>query len=148
MPKTVGSVLREKGGGVWSIGPDATVYSAIEMMADKGVGALMVLAGETLLGVVSERDYTRKVILQGRSSKDTLVREIMTSPVHSVNPHRTLDDAMRIMTVNGIRHLPVVEGEKVVGVVTLGDLVKKVVSIQGETIQHLQEYLTGRKHPG
>jgi CBS domain-containing protein len=147
VPKTVGSILRQKGCDVWSVSPDATVYSAIEMMADKGIGAVLVLDGETLLGIVSERDYTRKVILQGRSSKDTRVREIMTSPVQTVALNRTADDAMRIMTVNGIRHLPVVEEGKVVGVVSLGDLVRKILSTQGETIQHLQEYITGRKPP-
>jgi CBS domain-containing protein len=147
VPETVGSILRQKGCEVWSVGPETSVYQAIEMMADKGVGAVLVLAGETLLGIVSERDYTRKVILQGRSSKDTRVREIMTSPVHSVALHCTADDAMRIMTVNGIRHLPVVEEGKVVGVVSLGDLVRKILSTQGETIQHLQEYITGRKPP-
>lgn len=148
MPRTVGSILREKGHDVWSVSPDATVYSAIERMAEKGVGALLVLTGDALIGIISERDYTRKVILRGRSSKQTRVRDIMTSPVHSVVPSCTVDDAMRIMTVNHVRHLPVVEGAKVVGVVSLGDLVKRIVSIQGETIQHLQQYLTGRKHPG
>ena len=147
MPETVASILRQKGHEVWSVSPDASVYEAIEMMADRSVGALLVLAGDTLVGIISERDYTRKVILQGRLSKETAVRDIMTSPVHFVTPAHTLDDGMRIMTTNGVRHLPVLEGERVVGLVSLGDLVRRILSTQGETIQHLQEYITGKKPP-
>ena len=147
MPETVASILRQKGHEVWSVSPDASVYEAIEMMADRSVGALLVLAGDTLVGIISERDYTRKVILQGRLSKETAVRDIMTSPVHFVTPAHTLDDGMRIMTTNGVRHLPVLEGERVVGLVSLGDLVRRILSMQGETIQHLQEYITGKKPP-
>ena len=147
MPETVASILRQKGHEVWSVSPDASVYEAIEMMADRSVGALLVLAGDTLVGIISERDYTRKVILQGRLSKETAVRDIMTSPVHFVTPAHTLDDGMRIMTTNGVRHLPVLEGERVIGLVSLGDLVRRILSTQGETIQHLQEYITGKKPP-
>jgi CBS domain-containing protein len=147
VPKTVGSILRQKGNDVWSVSPDATVYDAIEMMARKRIGALIVLDGPTLVGIISERDYTRKVILQGRASKETAVREIMTAPVQSVTPNRTVDEAMRIMSAGQIRHLPVVDGSRVVGVVSIGDLVRKLLSTQGEMIRHLQEYITGRKHP-
>jgi CBS domain-containing protein len=147
VPDTVASILQQKGCEIWSVSPDASVYEAIEMMAAKSVGALLVLAGDTLVGIISERDYTRKVILQGRLSKETAVRDIMTSPVHFVTPAHTVDDGMWIMSANGVRHLPVVEGERVVGVVSLGDLVRRILSTQGETIQHLQEYITGRKFP-
>lgn len=143
MADTVSSILRHKGHDVWSVRPDDSVFQAISLMADKGVGALVVMAGETLVGIVSERDYARKVILQGRSSKDSLVGDIMTSPVVSVGPNHTVDDCMRIVTTNRIRHLPVVQGDKVVGVVSIGDLVRKVISTQGETIQYLQEYIVG-----
>lgn len=144
MVDTVGSILRHKGHHVWSVGPDESVLQAIRVMADKGVGALVVIAGETPIGIISERDYARRVVLQGRSSKDTPVRDIMTSPVVSVSPNHTVDECMRIVTTKRIRHLPVVQGERVVGVVSIGDLVQRVISTQGETIQYLQEYIVGR----
>ena len=144
MADTVGSILRYKGHDVWSVGPDESVFGAMCLMADKDIGALVVIAGETLVGIVSERDYARKVVLQGKSSKDTPVSEIMTSPVVSVGPNHSVDDCMRIVTTERIRHLPVVQGEQVVGVVSIGDLVQSVISTQGETIQYLQEYIVGR----
>jgi CBS domain-containing protein len=143
MSDTVGALLRYKGNHVWSVGPDDSVLQAIALMADKGVGALVVLKGETAVGMISERDYTRKVALQGRSSKDTLVRDIMTSPVLSVGPAHTIDECMRMVTAERIRYLPVVENGRVVGMVSIGDLVRRVVSIQGETIQYLHEYIAG-----
>lgn len=143
MSDTVGVILRHKGNHVWSASPDDTVLQAIALMADEGVGALVVLRGESVVGMVSERDYARKVVLQGRSTKDTLVKDIMTSPVCSVGPEHTIDECMRLVTEKHIRHLPVVDGGKVVGMVSIGDLVKRIVAIQGETIQYLQEYITG-----
>jgi CBS domain-containing protein len=144
IPVPISSILRHKGNGVWSIAPDASVYQAIAIMAEKGIGALPVIADGQLLGILSERDYARKVVLQSRSSKDTLVSEIMTTPVVSVGPSNTVEDCMRTMTLQRIRHLPVVDEGKILGIVSIGDLVRKVISTQGEIIQHLQEYISGR----
>ena len=143
MSDTVGSILRHKGYQIWSASPDDSVLQAIALMADKSVGALVVLKGETVVGMISERDYARKVVLQGRSSKETLVKDIMTSAVVSVTPQHTIDECMRIVSAERIRHLPVLDGGTLVGVVSIGDLVKRLVSIQGETIQYLQEYIGG-----
>ena len=144
MSDTVDSILRYKGHDIWSVNPDDSVFQAISLMADKRIGALVVIADGTLVGIISERDYARKVILQGKSSRDTRVRDIMTSPVFSVGLNHTVDDCMRIVTNKRIRHLPVVQGEKVLGLVSIGDLVRRVISTQGETIQYLQEYIVGR----
>ena len=144
VPVPVGSILRYKGSGVWSVTPDASVFQAISIMAEKSIGALPVIADGELVGIVSERDYARKVILHSRSSKDTLVAEIMTTPVLSVGPKQTVEECMRLMTQERIRHLPVLEQGKVVGIVSIGDLVRTVITTQGEIIQHLQEYMSGR----
>jgi CBS domain-containing protein len=143
MSDTVWELLRHKGTQVWATSPDDSVLQAIGLMADKGVGALVVLQGDAVVGMISERDYARKVVLQGRSSRDTFVRDIMTSPVLSVSPQHTIDECMRMVTAERIRHLPVVDKGKVVGMVSIGDLVRRVVSIQGETIQYLHEYIAG-----
>jgi CBS domain-containing protein len=141
---TAAQVLKRKGNDAWSVSPDATVYQAIEIMAEKRIGALLVLAGGKLVGIVSERDYARKVILKGQSSKETHVREIMTAPVIYVNPEDSVDECMKIITEKRIRHLPVIEGEQVVGVVSIGDVVKWIMSAQEHTIQQLQNYVTGQ----
>ena len=144
---TVRLVLNQKGRSVWHVSPEGCVYDAIEMMAEKHVGALMVVAEGKLVGVVSERDYARKVILQGKSSKQTQVKEIMTSPAIFVTPDQTVEDSMRIMTDKHIRHLPVVEDGKVLGVVSIGDLVKWMISAQQHTISQLHSYITSQ-YPG
>ena len=139
--KTIKDLLGNKGQEIWSVGPDATVYEAIELMADKGVGALMVMDDERPVGIISERDYARKVILVGRSSKDTLVREIMTSRLIHTSPDRSVEECMTLMTTNKIRHLPVMEVDQLVGIVSIGDLVKATISDQQSTIEQLERYI-------
>jgi CBS domain-containing protein len=141
------SVLKHKGGNVWAVPPSASVYDAIAMMGEKQVGALLVIEDAKLVGILSERDYARKIILKGRSSKETPVGEIVTSPMRYVTPQETVDECMRIMTASRVRHLPVVEDDKVVGIVSIGDLVNWIISAQADTIHQLHSYITG-KYPG
>ena len=144
---TIALVLAAKTREVWSIPPAETVYRAIEMMADRGVGALLVMTEGRLLGIISERDYARKVILKDRSSRQCLVQDIMTSPVVTVSADHSVDQCMEIMTAKRIRHLPVVEGGEVAGIVTIGDLVKWIITSHERTIGHLQAYISG-SYPG
>lgn len=140
----VRSLLKSKGRNqVWSVTPDETVYRAIEIMSERQIGCLVVVIGGQLAGIVSERDYARKVILKGRSSQQMQVREIMTSPALFVTPEKTVVDAMRIMTNRRVRHLPVLEGDNVVGMLSIGDLVNWVVESQQQTIKHLHNYIAG-----
>ncbi|HMR06020.1 MAG TPA: CBS domain-containing protein [Polyangiaceae bacterium] len=140
---TLSELLATKGRDVMSIAPDDSVFSAIEAMAKHGVGALLVMDDDKLVGIVSERDDARKVILAGRSSKETPVRAIMSSKVICAEPSRTIQEGMAIMTERKIRHLPVLEGAKVVGVVSIGDLVKAIIAAQKHTIEQLERYVSG-----
>jgi len=144
---TISSILQDKGAQVWTISPDATVFEAIELMADKNVGALLVMSGERLLGVMTERDYTRKVALHGKNSKETRVREIISNAYISASPFHTVEDCMRLMTHHRVRHLPVLEGDRVRGIVSIGDLVNWIISAQYETISQLENYIAGQ-YPG
>ena len=144
---TVRRILQGKSGSVWTIRPDATAYEALRVMADKDIGALLVQSIEgKLVGVFSERDYARKVILKGRSSKDTLVSELMTELVYYVSPDHTINDCMTIMTAKHIRHIPVIDEGRLVGIITIGDVVNSMISEQNNTIRDLENYITGGAH--
>lgn len=139
--KSVSELLDRKGKQVWSVAPDDSVLDALRLMAEKGIGAVVVCEGDRLAGILSERDYARKVILHGKTSRDTLVRDIMTSEVITVRPDQTVQDCMGLMTTGRIRHLPVAEGEKIIGILSIGDLVKEVIDDQKFQIQQLQSYI-------
>jgi CBS domain-containing protein len=144
MSLTVARLLASKGHDLWSIAPDATVYDAISLMAERGVGALLVMDGEQLLGIVSERDYARKVILQDRSSRDTPVSTIMSKDIVSVRPDQSIEGCMALMTEKRIRHLPVLHDGRVVGILSIGDLVKFIIADRENLIEQLEGYITGR----
>jgi CBS domain-containing protein len=144
--KTVGELLRNKGYQIYSIGPDATVYDALTLMAQKDVGALVVLDADQLIGIISERDYARKVILRGKTSRETAVREIMTEKVVYVRPEQTIEACMALMTNKRVRHLPVLDDDHhLIGVISIGDVVKNIISEQEFMIEQLENYITGQR---
>ena len=143
VPGTVSGILGNKRPDVWSVAPDATVYQAIQIMADKNVGALPVLDGNRLVGIISERDYTRKVVLKGRSSRETPVRDILSSHLATAALDDTIVECMRVMTDKKVRHLPVLDGLTLVGIVSIGDLVNWIISAQTAAIDQLEKYITG-----
>jgi CBS domain-containing protein len=140
----LGTILERQGSAVWSISPDATVFEAIQLMADKNVGALPVVDNSRLIGIISERDYTRKVILKGLSSKDTPVRDIMTREVLTASPSDTIADCVRLITEKQVRHLPVLEGTKLIGIVSIRDVMKWVISAQAEEIERWKPIVGAR----
>ena len=143
---TINEILHHKGTAVWTIGPGATVFEAIHLMADKNIGAVLVTDKDKLIGIVSERDYTRKVALKGKSSKELKVREILSEHLIHVNPNSSVEECLRLMTEHRVRHLPVLDGEKIAGVISIGDLVNWIISTQSTTIHQLETYITG--YPG
>jgi len=141
---TVKDVLAEKGSNVWTVSPEAQVLDALKLMAEKDVGALAVTHMDLLVGIISERDYARKVVLRGKSSLDTQVKDIMTSHVYYVAPDTTTQECMAVMTKNRIRHLPVVQDEKLAGIISIGDIIKAVIVQQKIAIDHLENYIVGK----
>jgi CBS domain-containing protein len=144
---TISEILKNKPSQIWSISPEATVFEAVQMMAEKNVGALLAMAEGKLHGVITERDYTRKVAIKGRASRETKVREIVSTPVISATPTHTVEECMRLMTTHRVRHLPVLERDAVVGIVSIGDLVNWIISAQSMTITQLESYISGQ-YPG
>ncbi len=144
---TIREILTHKGTTTWTVSPDTTVFEAIQLMAEKNIGALLVTREAKLAGIISERDYTRKVVLKGRSSKDTRVNEILSGQVVSVTPDHTVEQCLRLMTENRVRHLPVLQGQEILGVISIGDLVNWVISAQNSTIHQLETYITGFPTP-
>lgn len=139
----ISEILTHKTGTIWNVTPESSVFDAIQLMADKNIGALAVLENGRLIGIVSERDYTRKVVLRGKASKTTSVREILGGQVISVTPTHTVADCLRLMTEHRIRHLPVLQGSELVGIISIGDLVNWIISAQRNQIEQLQTYITG-----
>ncbi len=140
---TIAQLLNTKGNQVWSVEPKATIFEALEIMSEKEIGALLVMEDGKLTGIFSERDYARKVILKGKSSKETPVGELMTKKVFYIDPQKTINDCMAMMTAKRIRHVPVIEDNQVMGIVTIGDVVNQIISEQEVTINHLENYITG-----
>ena len=144
---TIREILNHKGGATWSVTPDTTVFEAIKLMAEKNIGALLVIRENKLTGIITERDYTRKVILKGRASKETRVNEILSGDILQVSPDHTVEQCLRLMTDHRVRHLPVLEGQKIAGVVSIGDLVNWIITTQSSTIHQLEAYITGYPTP-
>lgn len=147
MPATVDAILKQKGSRVWTIPGEATVFEAVQLMAGRNIGALVVLSKHGLEGIFTERDYTRKVVLHGKSSKETLVSELLTSKLIVAAPDSTIEDCMRLMTENRVRHLPVLDEMELVGLVSIGDLVNWIISAQNVEIVQLHNYISGQ-YPG
>ncbi len=141
---TVNKIIKTKGHIIYSVSPDTMIYEALEMMVEKNVNALVVMENEKLAGIFTEKDYARKVVLKGKSSKDTRIGEIMTKDLITVNPDTTIENCMRLMTGKFIRHLPVVEGEELVGIISIGDVVKYIIEEQKFIIENMEHYITGR----
>jgi len=141
--KTVAQILKSKGREVWTITPETIVFDALKTMADKNVGALVVLDRTTVIGILSERDYARKVILHGKSSKELKTREIMSANVYFVGPDQNIEDCMALFTNKRVRHLPVLRKDELIGIISIGDVVKAVIAEQESTIKHLENYITG-----
>jgi CBS domain-containing protein len=139
----IGAILGQKSGEIFFVSPDHTVFEAIQLLDQKNVGALLVMEGEKLVGMVSERDYTRKIILRGKRSRETKVSEIMSTDLKLTHPHEGVEACLRLMTDKRIRHLPVMDGDKVIGIISIGDLVKYVIASQSAAIEHLENYITG-----
>lgn len=140
---TIGQLLKTKGNEIWSIAPQATIYEALQVMSEKDVGALLVVHKGDVVGIFSERDYARKLILKGKFSKDTSVEELMTRKVLYVGPESTIEDCMALMTAKSVRHLPILKNERLIGIVTLGDVIKQIISDQEFTIHQLENYISG-----
>jgi len=140
---TIDSIIKAKVSPLWSVSPETTVFDAITLMAEKNIGSLLVTADDKLIGIVSERDYTRKVALKGKSSKTIAVREIVSTPVVTVGPGHTVEECLRLMTERRVRHLPVLEGDKILGVVSIGDLVNWVISAQNVALEQMENYIAG-----
>jgi CBS domain-containing protein len=144
LSESIRPILKQKSGVVYSVAPTDSVYHAIAMMAEKQVGALMVIFEGKIVGILSERDYARKVILKGRTSREMTVAEVMSFPIIAVSPDHTVVECMKIITDHRIRHLPVLDGERLVGMISIGDLVNWIITEQSETIRHLEAYITGK----
>ncbi len=139
MQTTIRHMLEVKGHDIWSVAPGASVFDALRMMSDKDIGAVLVLEGEQIVGIMSERDYARKVVLLGKTSRETRVNEIMSSKVFTIHPDQTVEEAMELMTNKHIRHLPVIEGDEVLGMISIGDVVKAIIFKQREALSQLED---------